>query len=298
MCSHIMPTDHIALYQMRAKNIADFIFVWTFDNHHNWYSNVVANALADVVVPSHKYCANYMRSACTILGTHIPLATNQWSRARARALFAASAQLARRDGLHGSFVDHKDAGGDRAKFANECRAKLPENAIRVIDVTERHSYFDQSAEDRWHDWARHKIELVLPITCDLSFRVFDSLLVGQVPLVPSWCRDLDQVIPLAMQQTLPVMRFGAPTVQAVEIAWREAIRRFDAGGEAGMLRRHMYALENHHLANRLKAICSQINDVVLPKNICFTADQDGIGFVLTRLSPAGDRISSPSALRS
>ena len=230
---------------------------------------------------SHQFCANYMRSPCTILGAHVPLASNQWSRARARHLFAASKQLARRDGLHGGFVTWRlQELEDREKLVSECLAYLPENAIRVIDWRERQSYFGQSAEDRWHDWASYKVELVLPMKFDLSSRFFDSLLVGQVPLVPTWCRDLNDVIPVAMQETLPVIRFGAATAEAVEIAWREAIRRFDADGEAGMLRRHAYALENHHLVDRLKAICRQINDVATPKSIHFTADGEGVGFVL------------------
>jgi hypothetical protein len=277
MCNHVMPSDHAALFQMRKENLADFFFVWTFDNHHHPTNNVIINALADVIVPSHKFCANYMRSPCTILGAHVPLGTNQWSRAKARLLFAASMKLARRDGLHGGFVRWHE---DRNKLAAECQARLPENAIRLIDPNKRHSYFSLSAEERWHDWASHKVELVLPLMCDLSFRVFDSLLVGQVPLVPTWCKDLDDVIPVAIQEALPIIRFGTATAEAVEIAWREAIRRFDADGEAGMLRRHTYALENHHLVNRLKAICSQIIDIATPKNIRCTVDNEGVGLVL------------------
>jgi hypothetical protein len=279
MISTLIQSDHIALYHMRKENLADFIFVWTFDNHHDRYSNMIINSLADVIVPSHKFCANYMRSPCAILGAHVPLATNQWSRAKARILFAASMQLARRDGLHGSFVTWRfDA--DRAKFAAECQARLPDNAISLLDPSERHRYFNQSVEERWRDWASHKVELVLPLSFDLSFRFFDSLLVGQVPLVPTWCHDFDEVIPVAMQEALPVIRFGTSTAEAVEIAWQEAIRRFDADGEAGMLRRHTYAIENHHLVNRLKAICSQINDVATAKSIPCTVDDEGVGFVL------------------
>jgi hypothetical protein len=278
MCNHVAPSDLAALFEMRKENLADFFFVWTFDNHHHRDANMIVNALADVIIPSHKFCANYMRSPCTILGAHVPLGTNQWSRAKARVLYAASMRLARRDGLHGGFVTWWDE--DRIKLAAECRARLPENAIRLIDRNERHSYFGLSAEDRWHEWASHKVELVLPLTCDLSFRLFDSLLVGQVPLVPTWCKDLDDVIPVEMQEALPVIRFGTATAEAVEIAWREAIRRFDAGGEAGMRRRHLYALENHHVVNRLKAICSQIDDVATPKNIPCTVDDEGVGFVL------------------
>jgi hypothetical protein len=278
MCSTVMPSDHTALCQMRKENLADLFFVWTFDNHHSQYTNVTINALADIIVPSHKFCANYMRSPCSILGSHVPLATNQWSRSKAKSMLAASMQLSRSNGLHGGFVAWEV--GDRIKLAAECRARLPENAIRLIDPKDRYSYFGQSAGERWYDWASHKVGLILPVMCDLPLRFFDSLLVGQVPLVPTWCHDLDHVVPVAMQETLPIIRFGTATVEAVEIAWQEAIRRFDADGEAGMLRRHTYALENHHLVNRLEAICSQISDIATQKNIACTVDNEGVGFVL------------------
>ena len=60
------------------------------------------------------------------------------------------------------------------------------------------------------------------------------------------------------------------TAEAAETTWREAIRRFDADGVAGKLRRHAYALV-------LKAICSQIDRLPTCESIRPTA---GGGFIL------------------
>jgi hypothetical protein len=270
--------DQDAMFQIRARSLAEFLFVWTFDNHHSAAANLAVNALADVVVPSHKYCARFMRTPCTLLGFHVPLSTNQWSRATARRLFANSAHLVRQDGLHGGFISWEI--GERNKLLQDCRAKLPSNAITLIDNNARQSYFDQSPEQRWHDWASHKVGFILPVTFDLSGRLFDSLLTGQVPIVPTWCHDLDEVISTELQNSLPVIRFDTASVEAVESAWQKALQRFDADGHVGALRRHSYAVDNHHLINRIQAICAQVKVISKSEDITFAAEPEGMGFDL------------------
>jgi hypothetical protein len=282
VCSNVIMPDQQAMFRIREKNLAGFVFVWTFDNHHDRAANLIVNALADVVVPSHKFNVNFMRTPCTLLGSHVPLGTNQWSRDRARNLFASSSRLERKDGLHGSFVDWDFVGkvAQRQNLARECQAKLPGNAIKLIGSNERQSYFGLSPEQRWYDWASHKTELVLPLECDLSFRVFDSLLTGQIPIVPTWCYDLDGVVSPELQNSLPIIRFNTPTADAIEAAWREALQRFDVDESDGALRRHVYALNNHHIVNRIQAICNQVKVVAQAKDIHCTIDREGVGFVL------------------
>lgn len=149
--------------------------------------------------------------------------------------------------------------------------------IRREDPTR---YFSLAAEDRWRDWAEYKVGLILPYHFDLPIRFFDSLLTGQVPIVPTWCRDFDHVIPPHVQQSLPVVRLAEASVEAIRAAWREALTRYDADGDQGAQRRHLFALEHHHLANRLEEICGQVVPVAAAEGLRLDVDATSVGFVL------------------
>ncbi len=267
-------SEHASLFMMRQLNLCDLIFVWTWDNHHDEAQTLVGNALGDIVVPAHRFCAAYMKSPATVLGRHVPLATTQWSRASASRLFEAHRDLERDDALHGGFMvySHINRGG-REGFTRALQARLPGHALRLIDYGDKDVYFGLSAEGRWQDWARHKVGLILPLKDDLGVRFFDSLTTGQVPIVPRWCQDFDEVIPPARQQSLPVVRLEQLAVDAGEAAWREALARFDQGGRDGAAQRHRFALDNHHLVHRLEAICAQVFPIAARENLKLKSDR-------------------------
>ncbi len=276
VCSHVTDGDVDAMIHIRASNLVQFLFVWTFDNHHNFLSNVRVNALSDAVVPAHNFCAGYMRTPSTVLGQHVPISTHQWSRETARRFFAETALAERKDGLQGGFISWSI--GEREDLIKKCQVSLPDNAITILDSAWRQNYFDKSPRQRWDEWASYKAGLILPLTFDLSGRLFDSLITGQVPIVPTWFHDLDIVIPLEVQQSLPIIRFSEASVEAVEGAWKEALRRFATDGSQGALRRHRFAIDHHHLVNRIQAICHQVRQIASSTSDIFIRRRWNRGF--------------------
>ena len=284
LCNRVT-TDEELLNVVRARHMADFVAVWTWDNHHSRRRNLQIAALGDLVVPGHNFCASYLTSPHTILGSHVPLATNQWGRARAAALFGQFRDAPRDDALHGSFTGWRIIP-DRAVLVRACMDAIPGHALRVLGSEGRRAYFARDPADRWRDWSQYKVGLVLPFNNDLSTRLFDALLTGQVPLLPDWCEDIDAVIPVELQRTLPIVRFGTASAAAIEAAWREGLRRYDADGAAGAERRHRFALENHHIGLRLPAIWAQIAALAAPDaRIAIEASGGGIGPVLHPRAP-------------
>jgi hypothetical protein len=87
------------------------------------------------------------------------------------------------------------------------------------------------------------------------------LLTGQIPLVAPDVHDLDEVIPPYVQEQLPVVRLRAYTLDAVNEAVATAMHRFDQDGEAGVLRRHHFAVENHMFVNRIRTIISSAREI-------------------------------------
>src|SRR5690606_34337897 len=157
------------------------------------------------------------------------------------------------------------------------------HALTVQHEVDRKSWFGRTADDRWLDWARHKVGLILPFRRDLSTRFFDSLLTGQVPLVPAQCADFDQVVDPATARQLPVVRIPDIAPPAVEAGWREALALYDRDGVNGARRRHRYALEHHHIAHRLAPICAEIRFLGAPDaRIETEAGMGAVGAMLKR----------------
>jgi hypothetical protein len=91
----------------------------------------------------------------------------------------------------------------------------------------------------------------VPINRDVSNRIFEALMTGQIPLVPDDLPDFDRVIDPQIQAALPNLRYRAGDVESAEAGWRQGVMLFDAGGAAGVRRRHEFARDRHSLAARL-----------------------------------------------
>jgi hypothetical protein len=281
VCNRVVD-EELLLKRVRERAMAPMVMLWTWDNHHSFRRNLQIAALADLVVPAHAYCAGYLKSPHRVLGGHVPLGSYQWNRTKAAELFDRFRSIDRDNALHGGFVSWRIAP-ERAELVRALSAGLSEHALRLLDAGGRQKYFARDATSRWQDWAAHKTGLILPFNNDLSTRFFDSLLTGQVPIVPTWCRDFDSVIGEAAARELPVIRLDEASVPAVEAARREAVMRYDAAGADGAYWRHRYALENHHISHRLASICAEIMALGSQDAIVSIETGDGsVGPVLQR----------------
>ena len=133
-------------------------------------------------------------------------------------------------------------------------AMLPEHSLTILSEANLAVYFGRSEQDRFAEWCRYSTSLVLPLRNDLSQRVFDALLAGQIPLVPIEIADLDEVVPPELQKSLPIIRFTMKDPATVLAAQAEAIRIFASQGSAGVRARHLFALENHTFSARINTI--------------------------------------------
>lgn len=272
--------EHASLFACRQRSMSDFVVTWTFDNHHAEARTLAANNLADAVIPAHRFAAAYMKTPSTVLGRHVPLGTSQWGRQRAAQMFRTYSGFARDDALHGTFLNHPTIGSHRAAFVRELQGALTNHALTVIDPGDDFRYFGANPAIRWLDWARHKTELVMPVNNDLPIRLFDSLLTGQVPIVPIWVSDLDSVFSPEVQQELPIIRVAERSAGAIQAAQSAAVLAYDKDGSVGAERRHLFALRHHHVVNRIEAICDQVVAMADPNNLMLDMDETSVGFVL------------------
>lgn len=249
-----------ALQKLRESGYDGPVVGWFWDNHHHIFENFKAAEDIDICIPGHAFAGNYLRSSRYLMGAGVPLCVTQWSGAEAREFFARHGSAQRSDSLYGGFV--------RYAFA-EKRNRLVEELISTgmegvyfLEEDALEAYFGMSLEERFRIWSSYKVSLCLPLAGDLSQRLFDALLAGQIPLVPRDIYDLDEVIPPALQQQLPIIRFNDYTLAAVKEAYAEALSLFDRDEDAGVLRRNEFALQNHMFAPRIRTIISGMRSFV------------------------------------
>jgi hypothetical protein len=281
ICSHVM-SEQRAEFIIRGQRMASCLVVWTWDNHHKPYHNARSNALADIVLPGHRFCSDLMLTPHAVLAQSFPLPTSQWSRRLIAKLLDESIANPRSDALYGGFVVSGESSRD--ELLRCLIREIPDNAITLLDLAKRTapgSYFLRSPEEQFRQWSSYKVSVVLPFANDLSMRVFDALISGQIPIIPDSCFDLDRVIPHELQRELPVVRFKELSVSGIQEAWHAALRLYDEMGLEGVYRRHRFARDGHHVSVRLRQIVQYLlglasEDISLNVKI----DEETVGLLL------------------
>lgn len=237
------------------------IAAWFWDNHHHLFENQATAEAVDVVLPGHAVYGEYLRNDQSLYGGHIPLCVTQWARQDAASWFEDFSKTSRSPDLYGGFVEYAFEPA-RTDFLHRVMDMLPKHALTILSESSLVSYFGRTEKERFGEWCAYQTSLVLPLRNDLSQRVFDALLAGQIPLVPVEIADLDAVISPALQESLPIIRFRMNDPANVVAAQRQAAERFAQGGAAGAHARHRYALENHTFSSRINSILGSLGEPV------------------------------------
>jgi tetratricopeptide (TPR) repeat protein len=247
---HLMEEE--PLRELRQRGCEVPVVGWTWDNHHDVHRNYRCAENVDVLVPGHAFAGEYLRSTRYLMGESRPLCVTQWTAGEAKRFFHAFGRGERRDSLSGGFVRYGFA--DKRNGLVEELQRAGVEGVGFIEEDALETYFGVSPGERFAQWAAHKTSLCVPLSGDLSQRLFDALLTGQVPLVPPDLHDLDAVVPPALQKRLPIVRFEEYSAAAVREAHRAALELFDRDGPAGARRRHRYALANHMFKTRIASV--------------------------------------------
>jgi hypothetical protein len=244
--------DAEELRQLQRADSRRPLVGWFWDNHHHLFENVEVAELLDVVLPGHAFASSYLRNDRAVEGASIPLCVSQWSRREAAGFYKAMAGRPRTEKLYGGFVSYAFAKKRDALI--ESLIERGCDGVKLLQENNLRRYFGLPPEDRFRDWMEHKVSICLPLAGDLSQRLFDALITGQVPIVPDDIRDLDLVIPPDEQARLPIVRFTSYDPEEAMSAHRRALELFDRDGEEGAARRHAYARDRHTFPVRIRAV--------------------------------------------
>jgi hypothetical protein len=248
LCGHNAGEEAI-LFTLRHLGIASAYLAWGWDHHHHRYEFFRIAALADATFVAHWNHRDYVNHPLILPGCHVPCPACQFSPAAVAKVFPDGLPAERQNEPYFGFGNYRWA--ERDAFLGELQREFrPVFFGNVID------YFRQPLEDRLRTWAERKAHIVVPVANDLSMRVWEALLTGQIPLVPTDVPDLDLIVPRDLQMALPILRYEPYSLDSLRAACAQALARFDAEGAAGVQRRHAFARDHHSLQARLDRIAT------------------------------------------
>lgn len=231
---------------------------WLFDNHHQFNFSIDATKHFDVIFPAHCNGTEYLYGRKALVGPVVACPVIQWSRTAAIKLFAEFHPVQRDNELYGRFSSYEGRVTSRDKFLNLVSAQ--DFGKHVISLSlQKQDWSSKTPAERFHDFMRHKISITTPILNDISLRVFDGLLAGEIPILPYGALGLAASIANADQYALPVRSYMPNDVNSLRHAVETAIAAFDEGGDEGVVRRHKYAADNHMLCHR---VVQMVYDIV------------------------------------
>src|SRR5215471_280645 len=195
--------EETVFMKFRSGNLAKLYFAWLWDNHHHPLHSFRTAMLADVVFVAHWRVRVSFNHPGVLPGAHMPACARQWSPALISRHYPKGLPVERSNALYGGY-GHYDWAPERNALITRLRQRHPVSAVSSTDLN---LYWRLPVEERLRSWVSHKVHLAIPIANDLSSRVFDALITGQIPLVPDSVTDLDLVVPPGAQAQLPILRY-------------------------------------------------------------------------------------------
>lgn len=137
-------------------------------------------------------------------------------------------------------------------------------------------YKARSELENLREWAAHKSHWIAPVLGGVPIRVFNALMVGGIPIVPSFYRNLPEV---ALLEDIPVY-YEVGDLLDPRAVNAQAVAKFDAAGESGLIGRVARALDRHHVDARCEQILTGTEGLIAAIR---SGDRSyGAGYVSTR----------------
>lgn len=224
------------------EQCADTIFLaWDWDNHH-WLSlSCPLAAFSDIYCPSH-YENLYPLTRFNAATAPAPCGVVQWTSEFFASHVHAIEHAERTNQPLGKHIFY--AGFD---YRNQAIATLHPHYPDIGFST--HQFHELTPEQKFDEWIRYKLHFIVPVLNDVPIRLFDAWITGGIPLVPESLR-FSPVFSDANADDI-VFYTAADLIDPVNLIER-AIRLFDRGGVAAILRRHAYGLAHHHGDRRIQ----------------------------------------------
>jgi hypothetical protein len=217
---------------------------WDWDNHHWLENSCFVAAHSDVYCPAHHENLYLLTRYNWLTAGPVYCGSIQWSRPFLTNRIEQIVGAVRSNAPLGQHVPY-----EMFPFRNSVISTL---AARFPSVGfSSQSFHGRSPEDRLREWSTHKIHWVMPVLNDVPIRIFDALITGGIPIVPSSLKLLPGIREIPEES---IFFFSPMDVVDPGALVAAALARFDSGGLDQIVKRHRFALEFHHGEERIRVL--------------------------------------------
>lgn len=233
----------------RSQPQALFV-VWDWDSQHWLYMSSALALHSDVYVPASSENVHVLSQFNPYTLGPVFAAAHQWSRkflAEHMDLFLAE----RRPEPLGMHVYY-----EAYPRRNRAIATLAQHFPTVGFAT--NAFKGRSDLDNLQEWAGHKTHWIVPVLAGVPIRIYNALVTGGIPILPSFYKNLPEI---AILGELPSYYQVADLLQPAAIN-DEAVARFDAGGESALVARLAQGIAEHHIDARCEQLLLALEDLL------------------------------------
>lgn len=248
------PEDLQLLERIRRGAPEQPVIGWLLGHHEHMFESHEIASSVDFVIPAYSSHESYLRNDQAIQGMAVPPCVFRWAGAEVEEWFLHSGGESRSAVLHGEFEFPLPDDGKVRGQVEQLAAHLEKSGFGHQFTFSGIHHADCNARESFERRCGHVASLVLPSHREIPAAIFDSLLAGQIPLVPEECKDLVNVISLELQESLPVLRYWISDASSLVEACKKASECHSRQGMEGIARRHRHALENHLVKTRIASI--------------------------------------------
>lgn len=120
------------IWELREKlGQQALVAVWLWDNHMAQPTNLQTILAADFVFYSHSDDVGYLATPASVLCTHVPSCSAQWTRDEARQYFDLTGFAKRKSKLLVNYVDYGFAS--RGEILRTLQSQVPQAEVMLID---------------------------------------------------------------------------------------------------------------------------------------------------------------------
>jgi hypothetical protein len=225
------------IYSELVTHCASTCFIaWDWDNHHWLDLSTFLASHSDIYAPSHHENLYLLsRYNWQTIGP-IYCTTEQWSREFLSNNLEKLLSSNRSNSPLGMHIPHPSFSF-RMQIVKTLNSFYPSIGFSTA------GFHNRSPEDRLEEWCSHKSHWIAPVLNDVPIRLFDALITGGIPIVPTSMQFLPLVNKIPREH---IVFYSVNDIVNPHDVVNRATDLFDKFGKYGITSRHRYALDHHH----------------------------------------------------
>lgn len=235
------PEARIAYAEFFGECTSTLFLAWDWDNHHWLELSTFLAAHSDIYAPAHHENLYLLSRYNWLIAGPVYCSSVQWDRKFLTDHLSDMLVVERSSSPLGMHIPYS-----QFNFRIQVISTLNKH-FSSIGFSNR-TFHVRSMEDRLTEWYSHKSHWVAPVLNDVPIRIFDALVTGGIPIVPSSLRFLPPVNAIPEEH---IVFYTPSDIVNPEALVARANGLFDRGSRDGIVARHRLGLDKYHGDNSI-----------------------------------------------